>query len=151
MPVFDIPKLSYISIFKWLVIDEKSMKIKCIFPKVVLVMTIILLSTPVFAEETIKSVSQEVEQLIAYIKESNCRFQRNGSWYESTEASDHLKKKYQYIAKKGLVKKAEDFIHYAATKSSLSGKLYIVQCEGEKPRKSSEWLVGKLTTMRESK
>ncbi|MEE4240921.1 MAG: DUF5329 domain-containing protein [Desulfopila sp.] len=90
----------------------------------------------------------EIGQLIAFIKTSECRFNRNGSWYDPAEAADHLNRKYQYIQKKGLVSTAEDFITIAATKSSFSGKEYVVQCAGEKPRKSAAWLTDALAQQR---
>jgi hypothetical protein len=48
-----------------------------------------------------------------------------------------------------LVDTAEDFIEIAATRSSISGKEYVVQCEGDKPRKSAVWLTGVLAQLRE--
>ena len=49
-------------------------------------------------------VSQdEIAHLSAYLASSNCEFYRNGSWYVSSHAADHLKKKYQYLLKKRLV------------------------------------------------
>jgi hypothetical protein len=91
----------------------------------------------------------EVELLIESIKMSHCRFNRNGSWYESKEAADHLNTKYQYIHNLGLIESVEDFIRLAASKSSISGEEYIVQCEDGTTQISAEWLTNKLKQIRE--
>lgn len=73
---------------------------------------------------------------------------RNGSWYEASEAADHIRKKYNYVLSKGLIESAEDFIKYSATKSSISGKKYRVQCSNRPEIDSSEWLLTELGAFR---
>lgn len=34
----------------------------------------------------------EVTYLLNYLEQSNCRFERNGSWYDAHEARAHLEK-----------------------------------------------------------
>ncbi len=48
-------------------------------------------------------------------------FQRNGSWYDGSDARAHLQRKYDYLLKKGMVDSAEQFIERAASQSSMSG------------------------------
>jgi hypothetical protein len=95
--------------------------------------------------------AEEIDQLITFIKISNCTFNRNGRWYDAEEAADHLKQKYRYAEKKGLIKTAEDFIRFIATKSSISGKPYLVQCAGENSQESAEWLTTELRQLREKR
>jgi len=102
------------------------------------------------AQRSDDQVAHEVEQLIEFVRISNCTFYRNGDWYEAGKAADHINKKYQYVKKRGLIKKAEDFIKYSATKSSLSGKPYLVQCDGESLH-CAEWLRAELAQLRKGK
>ena len=79
------------------------------------------------AEKPTPAASQEIEHLITNLKASGCEFQRNGSWYDSAKAADHLRSKYDYLLKKGWVATPEDFIARAGTESSMSHKPYQVQ------------------------
>jgi hypothetical protein len=90
-------------------------------------------------------VEDEVNHLLQFVEESNCDFIRNGNHYASLEASRHLRKKYNYH--KSRISKTEDFITYAASKSSISGKIYTVNCEGVKAP-SSLWLTSELLRYR---
>jgi hypothetical protein len=56
-----------------------------------------------------------------------------------------MQRKYDYV--KSYVDKTEDFIKYAATESSMSGKKYHVTCNGNK-QTSAEWLGNELTRYR---
>ncbi|TCS33716.1 hypothetical protein EDC30_1156 [Paucimonas lemoignei] len=94
---------------------------------------------------------QEIAHLVAYLKESGCQFNRNGKWYSSAEAVDHINEKYQYLLKKDLVSSAEDFIDRAASQSSMSGKPYQVKCGGNVPAKSGPWLMQELGRYRAGK
>ena len=42
----------------------------------------------------------EIDHLLDYLAKSGCEFNRNGSWYGSKEARDHLNDKYQYLLKR---------------------------------------------------
>jgi hypothetical protein len=89
---------------------------------------------------------EEVNHLLRYIQQSDCVFTRNGKEHTGVEALEHIRMKYDYV--KSRVKTAEDFIDYAATKSSLSGKPYLVRCEGEE-LPTAKWLRAKLAWMRQ--
>jgi hypothetical protein len=107
-----------------------------------------LLPCLAFAGEPSPTAKQEIAYLINHLKASGCQFNRNGTWYSSAEAVDHLNQKYQYLLKKGLVSSAEDFITRAASESSMSGKPYLVKC-GTKPAvKSAPWLRSELIKYR---
>ena len=92
--------------------------------------------------------TQEVGQLFAALKQSNCEFSRNGSWYNAEKASEHLQRKYDYLLKKRLVTTTESFIDLAATKSSISGKPYQVRCGKTAPVSSSSWFKSQLNAVR---
>lgn len=100
------------------------------------------------AEKPTPAASQEINHLIAYLKTSGCEFQRNGSWYDSAKAAEHLRGKYEYLLKKGWVVTPDDFITRAATESSMSHKPYQVRCAGKDAEPSASWLQAELTRYR---
>jgi len=79
----------------------------------------------------------EISYLLNYVEQASCQFDRNGSIHDSKEARAHIKKKYDYAKK--WIDSTEEFIEYTATKSSMSGKLYYVICDGRRIP-SGEWL-----------
>lgn len=90
-------------------------------------------------------MDSEIDHLLQYIETSNCTFIRNGEIHNSQDAVEHIRKKYAYAKRR--IKSAEDFIRYAATKSSMSGKPYQVICNGtEMP--TAEWLTDELSRFR---
>ncbi len=93
---------------------------------------------------------QEIDYLINYLANSNCSFQRNGSWYTSKQASMHIQKKYEYLINKGWINSAEIFIERAASQSSFSGKPYQVACMGV-VKTSKSWLKLELDNYRKLK
>jgi hypothetical protein len=86
------------------------------------------------------SAQKEIEYLLGFVGSSGCKFYRNGTWYDAGKGQEHLRSKYEYLAKRNQVSSAEDFIGKAATGSSLSGKPYRVQCANSAPLSSSQWL-----------
>jgi len=90
-------------------------------------------------------MSLEIDHLLQYIASSNCIFIRNGVVSSATEARAHIQKKYDYL--KGLIKNTEDFIKYTAAKSSISGKPYIVRCNGQETL-NADWLNAELEKLR---
>lgn len=99
------------------------------------------------AAEPGSSAKLEVEQLLTRLAASGCQFQRNGAWHSATAARAHLEKKYQYLLNKHLVRTSEDFISLAATKSSTSGKTYLVKC-GAQEQPSAAWMAAQLREVR---
>lgn len=92
--------------------------------------------------------SREISRLFDMLDHSGCRFFRNGSWYDATKASAHLRDKYNYLLKHGLITSTESFIDRAATRSSVSGRPYLVKCDGEPPIESRSWFGKKLMELR---
>lgn len=87
----------------------------------------------------------EIVHLLQYIESSQCTFVRNGSSHNSADARSHIEKKYGYV--KSRVETTEDFIRYAATKSSLSGNKYEVVCDGQRYA-TGNWLQQELQRFR---
>ena len=111
-------------------------------------MWLVLAPILAFAGEPSPVAKQEIAHLVGYLKDSGCQFGRNGSWYGSGEAVDHINEKYDYLLRKGLVASAEDFIARAASESSISGKPYQVKCGSAEPVQSGPWLRAELARYR---
>jgi len=119
--------------------------------KIWIILFVILASSPVLGNQIEPKASGEIDKLIEYIKNAPCKFNRNGTWYDSNQAAEHIIKKYQYALDKGLVKSSEDFIKFAAAKSSMSGKIYKIQCENGEIIKCADWLNEELIRIRNKK
>lgn len=92
--------------------------------------------------------AREIEALLAGLRASSCRFERNGRWYDGERAAKHLERKYRYAVGRGLTGSAEDFIDGAATRSSFTGRPYRVQCGETTPVPAREWFVALLAAIR---
>jgi hypothetical protein len=90
----------------------------------------------------------EIEYLLSAVASSDCRFYRNGMWYDAKSAAAHLRTKYETLAARGLIGDTDEFIDRAATKSSLSGRDYAIKCEGIAEMSSRQWLGGLLVSYR---
>lgn len=95
------------------------------------------------------NTEKEIRHLFEYLERSNCEFNRNGSWYSPYEAVKHIETKYRYLINRGLINTAEQFIDRAASRSSMSGKSYLVRCGDSIPVKSSVWFTDELKRLRE--
>ena len=102
-----------------------------------------------FAADMEDETKKEILHLFRYLENSNCEFYRNGFWYNASRAKKHIEKKYRYLAKRGLINSTEQFIDRAASKSSMSGKSYLVKCGDSKAVPSSSWFTEELKRYRE--
>jgi hypothetical protein len=92
----------------------------------------------------------EIDHLFDYISNSNCQFNRNGSWHDMATARAHVNTKYEWLKDRGKIDSAESFIDNAASRSSFSGKEYLVQCPGRASVPSGAWLKAELTRYRQA-
>ena len=98
---------------------------------------LMLLSTTAYAIS--ESEHQKVMFLLNKLSEyDNLTFVRNGSEYKADAAVKHLLRKYD-CAKDDL-KTAGDFIIHCASRSSLSGKPYLVIYKNGKKENSQDFL-----------
>jgi len=116
--------------------------------RTLLVLLLLLLPPLARSAEPAPQAKQEIAHLLDYLSRSGCQFNRNGTWYGPAPAVDHLKQKYEYLLKRGLVGSAEDFIARAATESSMSSKPYQVKCEAQAPVQAGPWLRAELARYR---
>jgi len=97
-------------------------------------------------------VRAEIDSLLAKITASSCQFERNRSWHDAADARAHLLRKLAYIEKRSqTIARTEQFIEYAASKSSFTGRPYRVKCGGGEPVDSQVWLTRELKALRSAK
>jgi hypothetical protein len=109
---------------------------------VLAVMATLLLSSPTMA----LSMSEEIDHLLDFVAASPCAFIRNGVTYDGEQAVAHIKDKYQQYRKD--IDSAEDFIALAASKSMMSGRPYLVQCDTN-TMPAADWLTKELAAFRQ--
>jgi len=102
------------------------------------------------AGELSSSVQQEITHLFSYLANSGCQFNRNGSWYDAKAAMNHINDKYQYLLGKDRISTAEDFIEGAASRSSMSGRAYLVKCGDGPSIESGVWFRVELEKFRKA-
>ena len=113
---------------------KKTGLILCIF--------ICIVSVPVFASD----MQSEINYLLAFLENSECQYERNGKIHTGKDTLNHVKKKYKYFKNK--IDSTEKFIEYSATKSTLSGKYYMVLCKDSPKVKTQDWLLQELKNYR---
>ncbi|MBN6151556.1 DUF5329 family protein [Xanthomonas sp. AmX2] len=105
-------------------------------------------AAPLAASAPPPAAEREIQALLAALRASPCRFQRNGSWYGAAEASAHLQRKYDYLRKRELADSAEQFIARGASASSASGRAYRVACPGRPEQDAAAWFGQQLDALR---
>lgn len=93
--------------------------------------------------------SEEIQHLIDFVAQTPCRYERNGREYSGKEAVEHIKKKYHYFSDE--IKTSEDFIELSASKSTMSGKRYLVHCGQQQTQTSQQWLLDELQNFRKTR
>lgn len=106
------------------------------------------LAAPLPAHATPAEADREIAALIDGLRDSPCRFQRNGRWFDGSRAAAHLRRKYDYARGRGGVDSAEAFIELAASRSSFTGRAYRVQCGGAEAMDAGPWFRMRLALLR---
>lgn len=106
---------------------------------------LLLMSSTAFADVA-PNKRHEVQHLLDFVKNSDCVMNRNGSEHKTSEAVNHIQRKYNHFRRE--IHSTEDFIRLSATKSTMSGKFYTVKCPGQKPMKTKTWLLKELEMYR---
>jgi hypothetical protein len=85
---------------------------------------------------------KKIDFLISSVENlKGAKFIRNGSEYDGQEAANHLRMKLQNVL---TVQTADDFIRLCASKSSVSGKPYLIRLPDGKIIKSERYFREKL-------
>ena len=88
----------------------------------------------------------EIDYLLNEISTTECTFNRNGSRHQGTEAVAHIQRKYDYYEDD--IGTAEDFIRLSASKSTVTRRVYTIECPGVEPIQSQQWLLLRLAEFR---
>jgi len=91
----------------------------------------------------------EIDHLLAYIKNSDVVFIRNGKEYPVADGLKHIQKKFNHFNDKIIT--SEDFIEKSATKSEISGSAYFVKFKDNSKIECSKWLLTELKKYRENR
>ena len=105
----------------------------------------LLLPCPLRGEQS-NPVDSTVRHLIRHVSESGLIFIRNADRHTSSEAAEHMNKKYGHYRRD--IETAEDFIELCASRSLLSGQPYFVINEQGEQIRTSEWLQAELVNYR---
>jgi len=68
--------------------------------KALLILTLLAFWPTARSAELAQSALSEIDHPLGSLGSSNCRFYRNGTWYNASDAQAHLTKKYEYLRKK---------------------------------------------------
>ena len=79
-----------------------------------------------------------IELLLAEVESSGLTFIRNGKEHSPEEAAAHLRRKWDYAGSK--IKTPEQFIDKVASKSSTTGKPYLIRLEDGSTVEAADWL-----------
>ena len=112
-----------------------------------LIMVAVLLA-PLSASANAKDSSAEIDYLLTSIGSSNCAFIRNGDSHSAEDAEEHLRMKYK--RGKRYASTSETFIERLASGSSMSRKPYYIECSGNEPVRSGDWLMQRLRDFRKA-
>ena len=88
----------------------------------------------------------EIDHLLEAIGTSGCVFIRNGTRHDAEKAEEHLRMKYKRGRR--YATSAEAFIERLASKSSMTRKLYMMECPGVEAEPAGEWLTRHLEEYR---
>jgi hypothetical protein len=93
--------------------------------------------------------TEEIAHLLTYVKNTSCKYIRNGDAHDGVTAEKHIQKKYDYY--KDDICSTEDFIRLSATKSTMFGRKYYIKCAGDPKVESRIWLLKELERYRQNK
>jgi len=93
-----------------------------------------------------ENLESAIQFLLKHVADSGLVFIRNSEKHAAVDAAEHMNSKYEYFRDK--IKTPEDFIQRCASKSLMSGKLYLVVLENGEEVRTDAWLLSALTIYR---
>lgn len=111
-----------------------------------LLLAVLMTAAGAAPAETSTRMKTEIQHLLSYVARSECVFIRNGDSHSSAEAVSHMQLKYDYFSDE--IDTAEAFIELSATRSTLTRRLYEIECPGQQREPSGEWLQKELVRFR---
>ena len=118
-------------------------KLRILFVWIGVSQSILLLAQLDVERKKIDFLLHEIEQL------SGAKFWRNGTSYTPKEATEYLRMKMRWGDKGRPVKSAKDFIERIASKSSITGRPYLIQLPDGKKMEMKTFLDQKLSEWKE--
>lgn len=107
------------------------------------VLAVLVSSLTLAADEPAKTEAQKIERLIEHVgKLGKAKFVRNDVEYDAAAAEKFLRAKWKSMGTD--IKTAAEFIEKIATKSSTTGKPYLIRFPDGKERNSGEYLAEQL-------
>lgn len=91
----------------------------------------------------------EIDFLLDTVAHSDCLFIRNGKTHSPADAVDHLQMKRRRGAR--YFTTTEEFIDRLASKSSWSGKPYLIQCQDQAAEPAGDWFTRHLLEYRSAR
>jgi len=86
-----------------------------------------------------ENIESAIQFLLKHVADSGLTFIRNSERHDAADAAEHMNSKYEYF--RGKIKTPEDFIQRCASKSLMSGKLYLVVLENGEEVRTDDWLL----------
>jgi hypothetical protein len=111
---------------------------------IIIIFVLFVFTLPAIADN--EQMQSEIDHLIRYIQNSNCKFIRNSKAHTPDEAIEHILKKYDHF--KARINTTEEFIELCATKSILSNRPYQIGCPDRGLVESKRWLRMELKRIR---
>jgi hypothetical protein len=108
----------------------------------VVIIVTLLHSAALLADEQ----NPEIDHLLTAVGESGCVFIRNGAHHNAEKAEEHLRMKYDRGRR--YATSAEMFIDRLASKSSITRKLYMMECPDVEAEPAGEWFMRRLEEFR---
>ena len=94
-----------------------------------------------------ETLGKTIEFLLERVAKADAVFIRNGQLHSPAGAAAHMRAKGEHF--KAQIKRPEDFIRLAASKSMLTGKPYLIRVKGQKEERVDEWLTAILKERRQ--
>lgn len=109
-----------------------------------------LIAIPLFcllAARLLAGPTEEIESLLSYVGNlSGAKFVRNGEAHAPADAVAHMRLKWS--KQKGRINTAEDFIAQCASKSTVSGKPYLIRYDDGREETAGKVLLRRLAEIR---
>lgn len=104
---------------------------------------VLFLPSVAHAQDKELTETGKIEALIRIVEGlEGAVFIRNGTQYDCRKAAEHLRSKWQWKRKE--IKTARDFIRLAASRSSISGRPYLIRFKDGREVKSGDFLLAEL-------
>lgn len=94
------------------------------------------------------SMDAEIDYLIQAVAASQCTFVRNGKEHDAEDASEHLQMKRK--RGKRYYDSTEQFIERIASKSSWTGRDYLIKCSPDRTETARQWFTSRLAQFRQA-